>query len=79
MGFVGKHVYFYVLLNDDGGYGDVISITATNKNTVVTIDGGDMASYSNMGMKFYINETKTIIRRVWNDGYVEEFEIEKEM
>ena len=27
----------------------------------------------------YINETKTIIHRVWNDGYVEEFEIEKEM
>lgn len=59
LGFVGKHVYFYVLVNDDGGYGEVTSITATNKNTVVTIDGGDLSAYSNMGMKFYISETKT--------------------
>ena len=59
LGFVGKHVYFYVLVDADGNYGDVVSITATNKNTVVSIDGGDMASYSNMGMKFYISETKT--------------------
>ena len=26
----------------------------------------------------YINEEGTILRRVWNDGFVEEFEIEKE-
>ncbi len=59
LGFVGKHVYFYVLVNDDGGYGDVVSITATNKNTVVSLNGEDMVTYSNMGMKYYISETKT--------------------
>ena len=59
LGYVGKHVYFYVLVSDDGGYGDVVSITATNKNTVVNIDGGDLTAYTNMGMKFYINESKT--------------------
>ena len=59
LGFVGKHVYFYVLVNDEGGYGDVVSITATNKNTVVALNGEDMVAYSNMGMKYYISETKT--------------------
>ena len=59
LGFVGKHVYFYVLVDKDGNYGDVVSITATNKNTVVTIDGADVSTYSNMGIKFYISESKT--------------------
>ena len=58
-GFVGKHVYFYVKINADGGYENVVSITATNKNTVVTIDGNDLVTYTREGMKFYINETKT--------------------
>ena len=59
LGFVGKHVYFYVLVETDGGYGNVVSITASNKNTVVSLNGNDMVSYSNMGMKYYISETKT--------------------
>ena len=59
LGFVGKHVYFYVLVEADGGYGNVVSITASNKNTVVSLNGEDMVDYSNMGMKYYISETKT--------------------
>lgn len=58
-GFVGKHVYFYITVDADGNYGKVTSITATNKNTVVSMDGTDLESYSNMGMEFYINERKT--------------------
>ena len=58
-GFVGKHVYFYITVDADGNYGKIISITATNKNTVVSIDGGDLKTYSNMGMEYYINEKRT--------------------
>ena len=53
LGFVGKHVYFYVLVNDDGGYGDVVSITATNKNTVVSLNGEDMVEYHTFEKAFW--------------------------
>ena len=58
-GFVGKHVYFYVKIDADGNYGNIVSITTTSKNTVVSIDGNDLASYSNTELKYYINEKKT--------------------
>lgn len=58
-GFVGKHVYFYVNIDADGNYGNIVSITTTSKNTVVSIDGNDLASYSNTELKYYINEKKT--------------------
>jgi len=59
LGFVGKHVYFYVQVNTDGGYGNVVSITPSNKNTVVAVQGGDLAAYSKTGMKFYVSDKKT--------------------
>ena len=36
------------------------------------------SNYSITSYEDYINEEGTMIRRVWNDGFVEEFEIEKE-
>lgn len=36
------------------------------------------AIYSTASYEDYINEENTMIRRVWNDGFVEEFEIEEE-
>jgi hypothetical protein len=36
------------------------------------------SKYSTTGYEDYINEEGTMIRRVWNDGFTEEFEIEEE-
>lgn len=36
------------------------------------------SNYSITNYEDYINEESTMIRRVWNDGFVEEFEIEEE-
>jgi hypothetical protein len=36
------------------------------------------SNYSTTSYEDYINEEGTIIHRVWNDGFVEEFEIAEE-
>jgi hypothetical protein len=36
------------------------------------------SKYSTTSYEDYINEEGTMIRRVWNDGFTEEFEIEDE-
>ncbi|MBR5518986.1 MAG: S-layer homology domain-containing protein, partial [Clostridia bacterium] len=59
LGLVGKHVNFYIEVEADGGYGNVISITPTNKNVTSNIYGGNVKSYSNGHIEFYINDTKT--------------------
>lgn len=58
-GFVGNHVYFYVKVDSNGEYGNVVSIIPSNKNTTVNIGGSDLTSYSKEYMKFYINDKNT--------------------
>lgn len=59
LGFVGKHVYFYVQIDSEGNYGNVVSIASTNKNTVVNISGNDVSAYSKNEIKYFITEKKT--------------------
>jgi len=59
LGYVGQNVYFYVTVDSDGNYGNVVSIIPTNENTITQLNGVDVASYSNTEIKYYINENKT--------------------
>ena len=59
LGFLGKHVYFYIQVDDNGNYDKVVSLTASDKNTVVSIYGTDLTNYSKNALKFYINDKKT--------------------
>lgn len=58
VGYVGQHVYFYINVDSEGNYGNVVSIIPSNKNTVVQISGLDVVSASKTEIKYYITENK---------------------
>lgn len=59
LGFVGKHVCFYVSIDNEGEYGNVVSIAATNENNIMNINGADIVSTTKNTTKFLITDTKT--------------------